>query len=371
MLARRFLYVIAALIVLLLLAGIGWSLFQDRLLRAYFVPAAPFHAPPDATAPDYARAESWVARPDLPDDPARWTPPGVARGTGQEAAVFYVPPTTFLDRTRWNGPLDDPQANARLDLFTRGEASAFNAVGAIWAPRYRQATFGAFLAANDPRSGQALDVAYRDVARAFDAFLAAVPADRPIVLAGHSQGSLHLLRLLRERVAGTPLARRIAAAYVIGWPVSLAADLPALGLPGCRAAGEAGCLVGWQSFAEPAEPKLVEAYFDATRGYAGPPRRGTAMLCVNPLTGTAGGGAPASANHGSLVPDAALRTATLVPGLVPARCDPRGLLLIGPPPAAFGLYVLPGNNYHVFDYALFWADLRADAARRLAAFRAR
>ena len=35
-----------------------------------------------------------------------------------------------------------------------------------------------------------------------------------------------------------------------------------------------------------------------------------------------------------------------------------------------GPYVLPGNNYHVFDYSLFWANVRADAARRLTAFAA-
>jgi hypothetical protein len=33
-----------------------------------------------------------------------------------------------------------------------------------------------------------------------------------------------------------------------------------------------------------------------------------------------------------------------------------------------GPYALPGNNYHVYDYALFWANVRADAGRRLAAF---
>ena len=368
MLARRFLYLVAALIVLVLLAGLGWSLFQDRLLRGYFVPAAPFVAMADATAPDYARPAAWVARPDLADDPARWLPPGVARAAPGPAAVFYVAPTTFLDRTRWNAPLDDAAANARLDLFTRSQASAFNGVGAIWAPRYRQATFGAFLAATDPRSARALDFAYRDVARAFDAFVAAQPPRRPIILAGHSQGAYHLVRLLRDKVRGTPLARRIVAAYVIGWPISVTADLPALGLPGCAGAADGGCIVAWQSFAAPADPRLIDAYFDATRGYAGPSRRGTAMLCVNPLTGTANGVALAPANLGSLVPNAALTEAELVPGLVPAGCDPRGLLLIGPPPAGFGTYVLPGNNYHVFDYALFWANLRADAARRLAAF---
>jgi hypothetical protein len=31
-------------------------------------------------------------------------------------------------------------------------------------------------------------------------------------------------------------------------------------------------------------------------------------------------------------------------------------------------YVLPGNNYHVFDITLFWANVRADTLRRLATF---
>jgi len=47
------------------------------------------------------------------------------------------------------------------------------------------------------------------------------------------------------------------------------------------------------------------------------------------------------------------------------------LLMIGAPPQGFGNYVLPGNNYHVFDYALFWANIRDDVARRLEAFEAR
>ena len=81
------------------------------------------------------------------------------------------------------------------------------------------------------------------------------------------------------------------------------------------------------------------------------------------------GNAPASANLGTLVPSADLTSATLVKGTVPARCEGRGILLIGNPPA-MGSYVLPGNNYHVYDYSLFWANVRADAERRLAAYKA-
>ena len=369
MLARRFLYVVAVLIVLVLLAGLGWALFQDRLMRMAFVPTVPYSAPADATAPDYAKPAAWLARPDLPDDPARFAPPGFAATPNPSAAVFYIAPTTALDRDRWNATLDEAQANYRLDLFARSQASAFNGVGAIWAPRYRQATIGAFLAATDPRSQRALDFAYHDVVRAFDAFVAAIPADRPIILAGHSQGSLHLLRLLREKVAGTPLARRIVAAYAIGWPISLTADLPALGLPACAEPATTRCIVSWQSFAEPADPRLIEAYFRGTRGYTGAPRQGTRMLCVDPLSGRADDASPATANLGALVPDISLTSVQVVPALVGARCSPQGLLLIGAPPPGYGAYVLPGNNYHVFDYALYWANLRADAARRLAAFR--
>ena len=110
-------------------------------------------------------------------------------------------------------------------------------------------------------------------------------------------------------------------------------------------------------------------YFDATTGYAGLPRKGTPMLCVNPLTGVEGGAAGADRNIGALVPDATLTSATLTPKLVPAACTPQGLLTIGAAPKGYVGYVLPGNNYHVFDYALFWADIRADARTRLSAFR--
>ncbi len=285
-------------------------------------------------------------------------------------AVFYIPPTTYLASDQWNAPLDDAAANGRLRLFAASQASAFNDVGEIWAPRYRQATMGAFLTRGRDADA-ALDFAYRDVDRAFTAFLAAIPADRPILLAGHSQGSLHLTRLLARRIAGTPLARRIVAAYVVGWPISLAADLPALGLPACAGPAATGCILSWQSFSEPAEPRQLRALYDASTGFTGRSRRGTAMLCTNPLTGTPDAAAPAGANRGALVPTVGMTGADLVAGLVPARCGDGGLLMIGDPPKGYGALVLPGGNYHVFDYALFWSNIRADAAARVRAFQTR
>ena len=348
---------------LLLGAAVGWNLFWDRLLSLSFVPGVSFERSAVGAAPDFARPEGWLSRPDLPQDPARWLPDGMARTANPQVAVFYVSPTTFLGRDRWNAPLTDNEANERLRLFASSQASAFNAVGAIWAPRYRQATIGAFLS-DGADAQKALDFAYQDIARGFDAFLAQIPRNRPIVLAGHSQGSLHLMRLLQEKVAGKPVADRIVAAYLPGWPISITADLPALGLPGCAAPGQAGCILSWQAFADGGDPRLLTKHFDTTTGLTGAPRKGTAMLCVNPLTGAPGTAALATANKGALVPRTGLHGADLVPAKVPARCDPRGLLLIGDAPAGYGAYVLPGGNFHVFDYALFWANLRADVEAR-------
>ena len=367
MLARRFLYLIAGLIVLTLALGIGWSLFQDQLFRLTFVPSGRFDAASAGPAPDYGRPGAWLSRPDLPDDPSRWVPPGHAPAPRPEAAVFYVAPTTYYGKASWNAGLDNADSRKWLRVFASSEASAFNASGAIWAPRYRSAALGAFLT-NAPDSAKAIDLAYGDVVRAFDAFLAQVPASRPIILAGHSQGSLLLMRLMREKVAGTPVAQRIVAAYLVGWPISIEADLPALGLPGCEGPGQTRCVLSWQSFAEPAEPRMIREIFDQSNGLTGKPRRGTAMLCVNPLTGAPGTAALPAANLGALVPSADFQTGELKTGLVPARCDPSGLLLIGLPPKGFDGLVMPGNNYHLFDYAMFWGNIRADAAARTRAF---
>jgi hypothetical protein len=364
---RKFLYFVAAMIVLVLAGAFAYRLAGDRLIRAALVPTAEFKALPPAAANAYADDPGlWYSRPGKgADDPALWVPEGFAAGPEARAALFFVHPTSFLDRNAWNMPLDNEEANTRARLFIRGQASAFNEVAQVWAPRYRQATFGAFLTTEEDAQ-KAFDLAYSDVAAAFDAFLEANPKG-PIFLAGHSQGALHLTRLLREKVAGTPLARRIVAAYVVGWPISLETDLAALGLPPCTAPDQPGCILSWQSFAEPADPKLILDTYDATTGFDGRPRRDTPFLCTNPLTGTQNGDAPAADNLGTLFPSDDFVTAELRPGAVPARCADRGFLLIGEGPKLPN-YVLPGNNYHVFDITLFWGNVRADARRRLDAF---
>lgn len=377
--ARKFLYLVAFCIVLVIGGGLVLALFPNELTRLATVPSVAFTPVKPMAANAYEDPKLWYSRPGIGvSDPARWQPAyagdrGVLPSPAEPRAafaVFFVHPTSYVNRASWNAALEgggDPEAERIARIYLRGMASPFNAASEIWAPRYRQATMGAFL--TDAAEGrQAIDAAYADVREAFGYFLSSVAPGTPIVLAGHSQGALHLKRLIAEEIKGTPVAARVVAAYLVGWPISTLHDLPALGLPACAAPDQTGCVISWSSFAEPADPSLVLDAYGTTPALDGKLPGSDPMLCTNPLTGTPGASAPASANLGTLVPEDSMEKGTLQPGLVPARCDARGLLLIGAPPE-MGSYVLPGNNYHVYDLPLFWANTRADVIRRADAWK--
>lgn len=377
--ARKFLYFFAFCIILVIVGAFLLARFPTELTKLAMVPSAAFTPVKPLEANAYEDPKLWYSRPGIGvSDPARWQPAYAGdRGVlptpaepKQQFAVFFVHPTSYVNRASWNAPLEnggDPEAERIARIYLRGMASPFNAASEIWAPRYRQATFGAFLT-DAPEARQAIDAAYGDVREAFRFFLSTVDPKTPIVLAGHSQGALHLKRLIAEEVKGTPVAARVVAAYLVGWPVSPLHDLPVMGMPACTAADQTGCVLSWSSFAEPADPALVLEAYAAAPALDGKAPGAEPMLCTNPLTGLTGGTAPASANLGTLVPEDSMEKGTLQPGLVPARCDKRGLLLIGPPPE-MGSYVLPGNNYHVYDLPLYWANTKADVIRRVDAWK--
>jgi hypothetical protein len=368
MCARRFLLVIFIL-TLLAVAG-AFAIYQwgGRVLVESATPRGHFEAAKAGTGPDYARHELWIARPDMDPsfNPAEWRPAGFPppRASPKPAAAFYIHPTTYLRTDRWNAPLRDFDGDWRDRLFVQSQASAFNPVADVWAPRYRQAAYGAFLLRSED-ARQALDLAYSDVSVAFGEFLRQ-SGDKPLILAGHSQGALHLIRLIHDHK--TELKGRLIAAYVVGWPISTAADLPSLGIPACRVPDQTGCVLSWMSFAEPANPSLILNDWSKTEGPNGEKRRREDILCVNPISGRINGSAPPQDNPGTLVPSADFTTAALVKDAVGAHCN-TGLLILDGDVPRMGPYVLPGNNYHVYDYALFWWPIARDAFRRTEAWK--
>lgn len=370
--AAKFLLVIAAIIVLILIGGIIFTTNQMTMLRLAFVPDHAIADEEETAAPDYAQAQAWAAQPGQTSS-AQLLPEGIMQ-TAQvpEVDVFFIHPTTYLNKARWNAPFDgDEDAVRRLDNFSlRYQASAFSLAGQVYAPRYRQASFGAFF--DDSGQGvQAMLKAHADVVRAFDHYIANQNKGRPFILAGHSQGALHALLLLGERIAPTNLKDLMVAAYVVGWPVSLEHDLGILpGIKACEGSSDTACVISFQSFDKDGDAAPLLKVFDATPGLNGKPRKGTTMLCTNPLAWKVGGSASKAANLGGieLKPEAGPIGAP-IPALTGARCGKNGILyLTRPPQGSWTEYQMAGGNYHAYDYNLFYMNIRQNAAVRAKAW---
>jgi pimeloyl-ACP methyl ester carboxylesterase len=331
--------------------------------------AQTFDATVPPAAPDYATPQAWAARGDA--EGAAATVPAGATPAAKHAkvAVFYVHPTTFRHATQWNQDVADAATNRWTDASVIArQASIFNGCCAVYAPRYRQAVARA-VGMLDGEGGKAFALAYTDVERAFDAFLSEI-GDRPFVLAGHSQGGAHIATLLAKRIDGTPLATRMVAAYVIGYNLS-EGDFGTTykTLRPCDRPAQTGCVVGWNSVTAEADRAMLGGMMAQRYVKLHGNDAGKRIFCVNPLTFDRGKPeAPASASLGAVPGDpGAGPVAALRKGAVAAACRD-GFLVVDVDPA-LALKPLPGGSMHFNDMGLFYADIRANVAARIAAYR--
>jgi len=316
-----------------------------------------FAESPVPPAPAYQQPGNWAALPQTNDE-ADKTPEG-CRPAPPDAPVdvFYVHPTLYSDAPktefRWNQDVRDPELNRQVDESPmRYQASAFNAAGRVYAPRYRQAHYSAFLTPHLDDKQQALNIAYADVEAAFDYFIQNYNQGRPFVLAGHSQGTIHAARLLKYRIVGTPLQKNLVAAYLPG--IAISADSLA-GLPVCTDSVSTGCFVSWRTY---------------RWGYI-PPRSalaGDGAVCVNPISWEYPAGGVTDSVRGYIGRSHHMGAVIRPFGRIyRRRCDAglyRDVLWVHRPRFP-GSVLIRTTNYHIGDINLFYMDIRHNAALRV------
>jgi len=133
------------------------------------------------------------------------------------------------------------------------QASAFNASCRIFAPNYRQTTLSGLIMMNADSGRKSLEVAYSDVVRAFQHFLRVIGSDKPFVLASHSQGGFHLVRLLEEHIDNKPeMCKRMIICYMVGSRIPLdkfSRSYKRL-REGISPTDHSGVVVGWDTISE-------------------------------------------------------------------------------------------------------------------------
>jgi hypothetical protein len=355
----------AVLVTLGVVASVVWG---DDIIKFLLDPKVPFgkdHPPP---SPNYAVRGSWALLPAADAQPA-------------PVDIFFIHPTSYpasftsYQGRHWNAPIADHAAMVALtEVMLPNYAAPFDAVGDVYAPRYRQATLYTRSTLWDDAI-EARQFAYGDVKAAFDYYLTHLNHGRPFILAGVEQGGDLGARLLHQVIAPDPaLRKRLIAAYLIDTVAPADEYAPGAPVTVCQARAQAGCLVAWAAVRQ-GDFTGVQRLLSRAMVW-GPqdqlqPLGQRQPVCVNPLLGsTSEEDAPERLNLG-----AAAATGLewgVRPGFmsrqVGAQCE-NGVLRVTRPRSSL---LRPAGDWieraREPGYNLFWADIEADTQARFAAW---
>lgn len=256
-------------------------------------------------APNYALAESWICRPGRQDACATdlsaevvgdrgARPLPVPRRPEPKIDCFYLYPT-ISEAASINAPIALTEAEKRV---VRLQLAQLGSVCRLYAPLYRQLTLEDMKrrAAGQPTPVGAGPLTEADVAAAWAYYLEHDNQGRGFVLIGHSQGSVLLEPLIAASIDGKPLQDQLVSAILPGSFVLAPAGADAGGtfkaIPACRAAGQTGCVVVFNSFHAPGPPQDFPSRFGDQQA-----------LCTNPaaLSGGQGRLKPFLAANGEMI----------------------------------------------------------------------
>ena len=299
--------------------------------------------------PDYSDLQYWAAH------PWKWDPsdsiPAPLRNEPRDTAVdvFFLHPTMYTDKMpagKMNADIDDDYLNAKTDYSTiLYQASVFNQHARVFAPRYREAHIDAYKFTDSLASMTAFNLAYEDVKTAFEYYLKHYNNGRPIIIASHSQGSTHGLRLLKEYFENKPLQKQLVAAYLIGM------TLPKeyfTSLKICEDSFQTGCFCGWRTLKKGYTPP----YLKNDKGNS---------FVNNPLTWkTDNDYASRSMNKGSVL----YKFNKIYKSTTDAQIT--GDVLWVKKPKFPWSFLLFSKNYHAGDINLYYINLKENIEQRIA-----
>lgn len=335
---------------LLLVAFVGIFLFVENYVQAQHRPF--LRQENKSVAPNYADLYYWAASPykhDMSD-----SIPAFIKNESRDSSVdvFYIHPTSYMGGGKtapWNPDLNDTGLNNQTDLRpVLHQASVFNGSCRIFAPRYRQAHLKAFFEKNNLQAQAAFNLAYSDVKKAFQYYLQHENKGRPIIIASHSQGTLHAIRLLQDFFDGTKLQKQLVCAYLIGYQIPKESFKH---IPLGTTANATGCFVTWRTYQKGEMPLIVKK------------EEGNSQ-CVNPLNWSTSTEWVGEQQH-----DGAMETFNeLIPHSVSARIEPELKILWVSLSDDFKTITQKIKNLHIYDYNLFWMNIRENVKQRVDAY---
>lgn len=306
--------------------------------------------------PNYIDDNSWVAKPTSISKPVD---------------VFYVYPTIYVAETPPNMDVSDPQLRKNAEGLLTAQAGIYSPYCNLFAPFYRQQS--AATQSMEPNNGGRNAFAdplfltgYHDVERAFDYYTKHLNPDRPFILAGHSQGSMVVIHLLRNRLQDPALQKRMLAAYPIGYTVKKG-DLDRY---------------PWMKLAQgETDTGVIITFNTQGKDAKGSPVLLNDAVAINPLNWkTDGTPAPREKNiEAVFFNDSTGEVLDRIPHFAGAYIDIKSGALIAtdiqtPKSDKIDLMNMgrwPSEVYHRFDYAFWYGNLKENVKKRIDAYHAK
>lgn len=302
-------------------------------------------------APDYSKTEYWAAHPNIKDE-ADEVPTGTDFKNAQDQAkadVFFVHPTTYIKADKWN-------ADSKSSLIVYGlsplklQTSVFNESTRIYAPRYRQAALYSFI--DDSGNGdKAFEIAKKDVLTAFEYYLNHYNNGRPFFIAGHSQGSMMLISVIKEHLDKKKNSNFVAA-YLPGWAIK---TNEFKNIKICQDEKSTGCIISWNS----------KKWGSTLEDFPLAPERYTDGICVNPVNWIQNSSEISREKHKGGI---GVSFSTLDKQYVKTKCVGEMLWVDLPSNPEYESRRGNKKNYHIADYSLFYLDIRENIKLRLNTF---
>lgn len=270
--------------------------------------------------------------------------------------VFYICPTAWKnkDKSPKICAIDDSTLiTGAISAYGR-QATAFETVGNVFAPYYRQDNMSATdrekVIAGTPTS---------DVVAAFDYYIKHYNKGRPFILVGHSQGADVLSNLLAGYMKENPkVYKNMIAAYVLGYPITAEYLAANPHLKFAEGADDTGVIISYNTEG----PNVAKG--------ANPVLSGMIGIVINPITWTRDETlATKEEGLGSYMPDIK-GVFSQKPQYADAKIDKtKGVLVCSTAnkiefDTIDMLAGVPDGVYHPFDIPFYYYNLRENAARR-------
>ncbi|MDL2280841.1 DUF3089 domain-containing protein [Selenomonadales bacterium OttesenSCG-928-I06] len=289
-------------------------------------------------------------------NPANWAYNGV--GENKKVDLFLIAPTVYFgSENNYNMLITDTETKQSFLGALNMERGIYENSCRMYAPYYRQVGLNVYrLGAREAKPY--LNIAYEDVKEAFEYYMENKNNNKPVVIAGFSQGSDMALRLLKDYFYKPKHKKLLVAAYLIGWPVTEKDVRCYPYLKMAQGEKDTGVIITFNSEATNVNTSIIV------------PRK---TLGINPLNwSTNNSFADKSLNKGAVFTNYEGNINREIPGLCGAYLDScRGTLKVTDvssedyPPI---LDLFEDGVYHLYDYQFFFRNLQENVEVRVSEY---